>query len=102
MEPYSQLDAAGGAAISRLKLTFVFLILILGVTVRGSAQTGPPVTDRISEVKQLYDEGRWADVVQTVPDSDTDIADLNLYRGLALARLLRLEEARKTFETGLV
>jgi tetratricopeptide (TPR) repeat protein len=101
MESHSQLDIVGGAAIRRLTLSFIFLILV-GLPVRGAAQAEPPLKDRISEVKQLYDQGRWADVIQTAHDPDGDVADLELYRGLALARMLRLDEARKTFEAGLM
>lgn len=79
----------------------IFLFLILVLPVHGFAQAAPSPTDRISEVKHLYGEGRWSDVVQAVSESDGEIADLTLYRGLALAHLLRWDEARKAFEAGL-
>lgn len=67
-----------------------------------SSQTTRSLADQISEVKKLYDAGRWSDVVQVVPESSDEPADLELYRGLALGQLQRWEEARKAFEAGLV
>src|SRR5882672_11544059 len=100
MESYSQLDASCGAAIRRLTLPLVFLILVSPI--QGLAQTRSPTTDKITEVKHLYEEGRWSDVVLAAQESDGEIADLQLYRGLSLARLMRFDEARNVFETGLV
>lgn len=97
MELHSQLDPAGVAADRRL----IFLLLLLSVPGRALSQAALSTTDRISEVKKLYDAGRWSDVVQAVPESPDEAADLELYRGLALARLQRWEEAKKAFETGL-
>ena len=98
MEPHSQLDAAGGAPVCRL--TFVLLLMLLPCS--GVAQKAVPPADKISQVKKLYDSGRWDGVVQAVPESPDEPAGLELYRGLALARLQRWDEARKAFEVGLV
>jgi len=80
----------------------IFLLLFLSLPPRGLLQAPANAADRISEVKALYDAGRWLDVVQAVPESAEEPADLELYRGLALAHLERWEEARKAFEAGLV
>jgi tetratricopeptide (TPR) repeat protein len=66
-----------------------------------AAQTAAPTADKTLQVKKLYDSGRWNDVVQSVPESPAEPADRELYRGLALAHLLRWDKARKTFEVGL-
>jgi len=66
------------------------------------SQAAPSTADRISHVKELYDAGRWADIVQAGTESTDEAADLEFYRGLALAQLQRWAEARKTFEAGLV
>ncbi len=66
------------------------------------SQAAPSSTDRLSEVRQLYEAGRWNDVVQAVPESPNVEADLQFYRGLALAQMKRWEEAEKTFEAGLL
>ncbi len=57
-------------------------------------------SDPIAVVKRLYDEKRWEEVVESVPPSSKHPAELDLYRGLALARLQRWEEAKATFEVG--
>lgn len=99
MESHSQLGAAGGPAVRQLKPFLLFLFLVLPT--QGFPQANPPLTDRVTEVKRLYDEGRWSDILRAVPESDGGIADLQLYRGLALARMMRLDEAREVFEAGL-
>jgi len=80
----------------------IFLLLLLSLPGRASCQANPPIADKISEVRKLYDAGRWTDIVQAVPESTNEPADLELYRGLALAQLQRWEEARGAFEAGLV
>ena len=98
MEFHSQLDSAGGAAGRRL----ILLLVIFWLPGPGFSQAIPSTSDRISQIKQLYDVGRWSDIVQAVPETAGESADLVLYRGLALAQLQRWKEARVTFEQGLV
>ncbi len=57
-------------------------------------------TDRIALVKSLYAEKRWDEIVQLVPATSDYPAELDLYRGLALARLQRWAEAKAAFEAG--
>lgn len=52
-------------------------------------------------MKNLYDAGRWGDVARAVPQSAAEPADLELYRGLALAQMQRFAEAEKSFRAGL-
>jgi tetratricopeptide (TPR) repeat protein len=98
MEFHSELDSAGGAADRRL----ILLLLFLSLQGPAPSQAAHSSTDRISEVKRLYDAGGWSEVVQAVPESTDETADLQLYRGLALAQLQRWDEARKAFAAGLV
>src|SRR5882724_6868873 len=98
MEFHSQLDSLGRASGRRL----IFFLLLLCVPASGFSQSAPSTKDKISEIKQLYNLGRWDDVVQAVPESSDESLDLELYRGLALAQLQRWEEARSAFEAGLV
>src|SRR5579872_723481 len=98
MEFHSQLDSAGGASGRKL----IFFLLLLCLPASGFSQSTPSATDNISEIKRLYNSGRWDDVVQAVPISPDESLDLELYRGLALAQLQRWEEARTAFEAGLV
>jgi tetratricopeptide (TPR) repeat protein len=98
MELHGQLDSARVATDRRL----ICLLLLLFLPNRALPQTIPSTTDRISEVKKLYEAGRWSEVIQTVAESPDEAADLELYRGLALAQLQRWGEAKKAFEAGLV
>jgi tetratricopeptide (TPR) repeat protein len=59
------------------------------------------VAERVSEVRKLYDTKHWSEVVRAVPELPEEGAELQLYRGLALARLERWDEARETLEKGL-
>ena len=52
------------------------------------------------QVKKLYAAGRWHEIVRAVPESSTESADLELYRGLALAHLGRYREAGRAFQAG--
>jgi tetratricopeptide (TPR) repeat protein len=97
MESHPQLDLAGGAAAPRLILIFMLIFL----PARAWAQSAAPAADKTTEVKKLYEAGRWNDVVQAVPESVDVPADLELYRGLALAKLQRWDDANKTLQAGL-
>jgi tetratricopeptide (TPR) repeat protein len=98
MELHGRLDSAGVAADRRL----IFLLLLLFLPNHALPQATLSTTDRISEVKKLYEAGRWSEVVRVVLESSDEAADLELYRGLALAQLQRWGEAKKAFEAGLV
>jgi hypothetical protein len=98
MERHSQLDPAGGAECRRL----ILLLALLSLPGSAFSRAVPSPPDKVFEVKKLYDAGRWNDILQAVPESTEDSADLELYRGLALAQLERWEEARAAFESGLV
>jgi Tfp pilus assembly protein PilF len=97
MEPRGRLDSAGVAADRRL----IILLLLFSLPCLALPQVTLSASDRISEVKKLYEAGRWNEVVQAVPESPDEVAELELYRGLALAQLQRWEEAKKAFEVGL-
>lgn len=96
MAGHAQLDAAGRAR--NRALIFLLLLLLAG---HAAAQANVSAGEKAAHVKELYDAGRWRDVVRAVPESPTEPADLELNRGLALAQLGRLEEAERTFQAGL-
>jgi hypothetical protein len=82
----------------------LLLAAILSVGVRRTwAQSSPPsASAKLAHIKKLYDSGQWNAVVQAVPVSPDEPADLELYRGLALAQLQRWDDAKTAFEAGLV
>ena len=66
----------------------------------GQATTAAPTPANNAHVKALYDAKRWEDVVRAVPESPNEPADLELNRGLALAKMGSFSEAQRTFEAG--
>ena len=75
------------------------LLLCLCLSSRALPQEPRADADRKATVRRLYAEKRWEEIVQFAPLS-SDPAELDLYRGLALAQLQRWAEARTAFETG--
>jgi hypothetical protein len=100
MESHAQLDPSGFTAAGRLTFLLFLLLILLFQPVAVFSQSKSPGVGRVSQIKQLYDDGRWSDVVQTVPEQDNEDADLQMYRALSLAKLERWDEARQTFEAG--
>lgn len=86
-------------ALSSLPIAaFVFLFPLHARAQSASSS----VANQIARVKSLYDSGQWNAVVQAVPLSPDVPADLELYRGLALAQLHRWDDAIASFRAGLV
>jgi tetratricopeptide (TPR) repeat protein len=56
--------------------------------------------DPASRVALLYAQQRWQEVVDAVPPGSEHSADLDYYRGMALARLERWADAEDAFKTG--
>ena len=83
-----------------MTLGLSLLLILLFLPVAALPQSGSPVAERVSKIKQIYDSGRWNDVVRAVPGADNENADLQMYRALSLAKLERWEEARQTLEAG--
>ena len=96
------MDTVGASSAPRLILLTLLLLVPAHASARPRSQAASPAAPQISEVKKLYDAGRWNAVVQAVPESPDEPAELELYRGLALAQLHRWDDARKAFEAGLV
>jgi tetratricopeptide (TPR) repeat protein len=87
---------------SNLAVFVILFVHLLAVATCALAQSPPSAAAQIAHVKQLYDSHEWNAVVQTVPESPDEPADLELYRGLALAQLHRWDDAKSTFKAGLV
>jgi tetratricopeptide (TPR) repeat protein len=97
MESHSPLDSAGGAAFTRITC---FLLILFILPRPGFSQSGSPAAGQAAQIKQMYDAGRWSEVVQSLPQQDNENPDLQMYRGLALAKLERWDEAQQAFEAG--
>jgi tetratricopeptide (TPR) repeat protein len=97
MEPHPQLDTLGASSAPRL----IFSLLLLLILPACAAAQSAPAAPNIAEVQRLYKAGRWEAIVQAVPESTDQPAELELYRGLALAQLHRWDDARKSFQAGI-
>jgi len=64
---------------------------------RQSPQENPP---QVAEVKKLYDEGEWERVLGAATATPNAPAEIDLYRGLALAKLQRWTEAGAALAAG--
>lgn len=54
----------------------------------------------LARLKALYEQGKWEDVAREAPEGDDAPAEADFYRGLALAKLRRWDEARAAFAAG--
>src|SRR5215471_3445329 len=61
----------------------------------------PALSERTTEIKQLFAEERWEDIVRVAEVETERSADLNYYYGTALARMGRWDEAKRAFQIGL-
>jgi hypothetical protein len=71
-----------------------FSVLLFCGTWLARAQAKPEV-ERI--VRTLYERGDWADAIRVASEANGLSTELYLYKGLALARLGRLDEAERVF-----
>ncbi|HWG57468.1 MAG TPA: tetratricopeptide repeat protein [Candidatus Acidoferrales bacterium] len=67
---------------------------------QSSNQQTPTEAARLSAAKQLYEQGRWSELLLATAASPAGAADLDFYRGMALAKLGRWSEARAALESG--
>ena len=75
------------------------IVLILAACASPGAQTPPGATSPESQVRTLYGERRYADVIR-LPPAAGDSADFYYYRGMAFAKLKRWTEAWNTLRQG--
>lgn len=102
-----QLDSSGDSHVIELILLLAFFLLFAALPASARPQeSGSALSDQganvTANVKALYDSGQWDAVLEAIPESlENPPAELQFYRGLALARLQRWAEARSAFEAGL-
>jgi tetratricopeptide (TPR) repeat protein len=93
------MDTAGFASIRRqVKAAPIFLMLALSAF---PLRAQPALSDHATEIKQLFAEERWEEIVRIAEDDAERSADANYYYGTALARLGRWDEAKRAFRIGL-
>jgi hypothetical protein len=76
------------------------LLFLLSLPISSQAQAGakPPA---VEQVKKLYAEGHYKELVSLVPASPANLPELDLYRGMALAKLEEWSQARAALVAGL-
>jgi tetratricopeptide (TPR) repeat protein len=72
----------------------LFLLMTPGLFAAGQG------TDRLATAQQLYAAGDWNGVVGATTDLSRNSVELDYLRGMALAKLNRLDEARAAFQDG--
>ena len=103
------MDAAGSATIRGQIIRpvalacFLFAVVLPAISqsVSNSQQTsasGP--SDPVSQIKKLYNEQKWDEIVREIRAPSRESADLDYYYGSALAQLGHLDDARNAFLIG--
>jgi hypothetical protein len=92
----SQSDSAGGAESDGV--IFAALLFLFGPAAlpRQNARQQPS----LARIEQLYRQNRYREMLDLVPASPQNSPPLDLYRGMALARLRQWQEAREALEAG--
>ncbi len=100
-----QLDPFGGAERTGVIL-LLLLVFFLFPAVSRAQTSAPPATQTdtrqfsVNRARQLYRQRRYKELVERFPASADNPPGIELYRGLALARLKRWQEAKSAFEAG--
>lgn len=96
MASCAKLDATRGSR--RAQLIFLFLGLVLGWPTL--AQDNSPDAARLNAAQKAFDSGRWEEAAKLSQGPESQVADLDFLRGLALARQQHWEESRRSFVAG--
>lgn len=79
--------------------TLVLLFMGLPLAAYGQTALAQSADGLPTAVRQLYESADWTGLLAAIPENSAS-PDLCYYRGMALARLQRWTEARKSFEAG--
>jgi tetratricopeptide (TPR) repeat protein len=103
MEECWQLDLAGCASIrGRIIRSIGFTCFLLAIALSSYCQSSSPQNEGNSaDIKHLFEQERWADVLGEVRANPIRTADLDYYEGSALAHLERWDEAEQALRAGL-
>jgi len=97
MGSHAKLDAARGARRGQLILIF---LLSLAVCSPSVAQQLASDAARLAGAQKAFDSGQWEEAARLSQGPESQSADLDFLRGLALARQQRWNESRKAFAAG--
>jgi tetratricopeptide (TPR) repeat protein len=100
MESRRPLDFARSAAERAASRAIVILVLIALCRLPGGAQAVPSLPEAAEQVRQLFEQQRWAEVVREVESRSVRDAEIDFYYGSALAQLGRWADARAAFLAG--
>ncbi len=81
---------------------FLFFLLARDLPADDEGAGAPPGTELtlLHSAEELAGEEKWQSILDLLATGRSESADLNYYRGMALAKLKRLPEAREEFERG--
>jgi tetratricopeptide (TPR) repeat protein len=92
----AKLDAPGGARRGKL----ILLLLLLALGSPASAQQTPSDTSRLAAAQEAFDSGQWEEATRLSQGPESQSAELDFLRGLALARQQQWNESRRAFVAG--
>ena len=93
------MDLAGTAS-ARHPVTRIAAIFVLLICCPNGMGQPRPIDPEIIRVKEFLAQERWQEIVTLAQSIPAPSAELDFYLGTALARLGRLEDARKAFQAG--
>lgn len=96
MASCAKLDAPGGA--DRGKLILLLVLLALGSP--AFAQQTPSDASRLAAAQKAFDSERWEEAAKLSQGPESQPAELDFLRGLALARQQQWIESREAFAAG--
>ena len=96
MASCAKLDAPRGARHG--KLILLFLLLALGSP--AFAQQAPSDASRLAAAQKAFDSSQWDEAAKLAQGPESQPPELDLVRGLALARQQQWNESRQAFAAG--
>lgn len=82
-------------------LSYILFMQLVGFACAGSIQNATPLpADLTTKARALFLEEKWDSLLQLLPESPRYPAELDYYRGMALARLEKWPEATQALELG--
>jgi tetratricopeptide (TPR) repeat protein len=91
-----QLDLACRSPARWQLIRSVAIVLLLAcISLLSAGQPSQPDLEHVSYIKQLFEQGRWQEIVRLAEAVPVRSAELDYYYGSALAQLGRLAEARQ-------